>query len=527
MNDTLFKNVAIIDGTGSAAYRGDVAIANGRIAAVGNVEGDAAETVDGEGLTLAPGFIDAHGHADLFTGYDTLLGNKLEQGITSEICGQCGLGPAPVDAAKLPYYEAYYKKLGAPVHPHASSFTSFKAYLDETDRTPTGINLAYFVPHGTLRIAVMGLAPDKPTAEQTERMKTLLDEAMEAGALGLSSGLMYAPGSYADAEELTALVSVVGRHGGIYTSHIRNQAEGLLESVKETIDVARAGGARANISHHKASGMRNWGRVKESSALIHNADIPTTHDVYPYTAASTTIWGTVPPRFQRMGQDGFLAFLSDRANRDGLRRAIFEPDEEFDNAIGSGGFGSILILNAAKTPKAEGKTIEAYANERGVEPFDAYIELMLENELGVTYAGFEMAEEDVRTLLSDPSCMFCTDGLYMAGMAMTHPRATGSFPRILGKYVREEKLISLPEAIRKMTGYPADVYGFKTKGRIAAGMDADLVLFDANRITDRADYTHPLAPNEGIIRIYVNGALAVLNGKSTGVKNGRTLRPGK
>lgn len=524
MNDIVFKNVAVIDGTGNDAYIGDVATANGKITAVGNIAGDAAETVNGEGLTLAPGFIDAHGHADLFTGYDTLLANKLEQGITSEICGQCGLGPAPVDPAKFPYYEAYYKKLGAPVHPHASSFTSFKAYLDEMDNTPTGINLAYFVPHGTLRIAAIGLAPDKPTAEQTEHMKTLLDEAMEAGALGLSSGLMYAPGSYADRDELVELASVVGRHGGIYTSHIRNQAEGLLDGVKETIDVARAAGARANISHHKASGMRNWGRVKESSALIHNADIPTTHDVYPYTAASTTIWGTVPPRFQRMGQDGFLAFLSNKANFDELKRAIFEPDEEFDNAIGSGGFSSILILNAPKTPAAEGKTIEAYAIARNIEPFDAYIELMLQNELGVTYAGFEMAEEDVRTLLSDPSCMFGTDGLYMAGMSMTHPRAIGSFPRILGRYVRDEKLISLPEAIRKMTGYPADVYGFKTKGRIAVGMDADLVLFDANRITDHADYTNPLAPNEGIARVYVNGALSVLNGKSTGVKNGKTLR---
>jgi N-acyl-D-amino-acid deacylase len=525
MLDLVIRNAAVVDGTGAEPFRADVSVQSGVITAVGHETNAAAREVDGTGLTLAPGFIDVHGHSDLFTGFDPFLAGELEQGITAQLCGQCGLGPAPVSAETLPYYQAYYQKLGAPIHPHAAAFTSFGAYLHEMDHTPTGIHLGYFIPHGTLRLAAMGMSPEVPTAAQLERMETLLDEGMRAGALGLSTGLMYAPGSYAQREELAALARIVGRYHGVYTSHMRNQGDRLLESVQETIDIAREGGARANISHHKACGRSNWGKVRESCALIHAADIPVTHDVYPYTAASTTIWGTVPPSLQRLGQEGFLAFLKEPENVKALRDAIFHPQEDFDNAVLNAGYDGILILNAAVVHDAEGKSIRQYADALGVDPFDAYVRLMVENQLGVTYADFEMAEEDVRTLIADPACLFGTDALYMKGMDMTHPRAIGSFPRILGRYVREERVLTLAQAVRKMTGLPAETYGLARKGRIVPGCDADLVLFDAERICDHADYAAPLTPNEGIEEVYVNGALAVLHGKATGVRNGRTLRP--
>ncbi len=525
MIDLLIKNASVLDGTGSAALIKDVAVQNGKIAAVGKLdELETAETIDASGLTLTPGFIDVHGHSDLFAFVDPLRASKLCQGITTELCGQCGLGPAPLRDQFFPYYTAYFKKQGAPIYPDAQSFTSFSAYLKRMEALKTGVNLAYFIPHGTLRMAAMGLSPAKATQSQLSDMLSMVREGMQAGALGVSSGLMYAPGSFADEAELTAVCIGVGEYGGIYTSHMRNQAELLIESVEETIRVAKNSGSKANISHHKASGKANWGKVQRSSKLIHCASIPCTHDVYPYTAASTTISATLPPKYLKMDQDDFLEHITKKENHSALEKAIFSPSEDFDNTLGSCGYDAILVLNAPKSPMAEGKTIRQYAGLLGIEPFDAYIKLMLENQLAVTYAGFEMDEDDVCTLIKDDLCMFGTDALYVQGMPMTHPRAIGSFPRILGRYVREQHLISLEEAIRKMTWLPAQAYGLDNKGRIEEGYDADMVLFNPETIIDHSDFSSPLLPNEGIERVYVGGRLAVLNDRATGEMNGKLLR---
>ncbi|MDD3921302.1 MAG: amidohydrolase family protein, partial [Eubacteriales bacterium] len=264
MLDVKIRNASILDGTGSAAFTGDVGIANGKIVRVGCVEEQAAQTVDGTGLILAPGFVDVHSHSDLFAFVDPLRASKLCQGITTEICGQCGLGPAPIDERFFPYYTAYFQKQGAPIYPDAAAFTSFSKYLARMETLATGTHLAYFIPHGTVRMAAMGLSPEKADTKQVAHMRELVRDGMAAGALGLSSGLMYAPGNFADEAELTALVEEVGAYNGIYTSHMRNQADKLIDSVRETIRVAQNGGARANISHHKASGKANWGKVKDS-----------------------------------------------------------------------------------------------------------------------------------------------------------------------------------------------------------------------------------------------------------------------
>lgn len=524
MFDCIIKNAAIIDGTGSPSFTADIALAQGKIAAIGNISADAEEVMDASGLTLAPGFIDVHGHSDLFAFVDPLRASKLCQGITTEICGQCGLGPAPVSEEFYPHYTGYFQNQGAPIYPECKQFTNFGAYLKHMDTLPLGINLVYFIPHGTVRMAVMGLSPAAPTPSQLCRMQDMVEDAMQNGAVGLSSGLMYAPGSFAHKEELEALCHVIGRYNGIYSSHIRDQSDFLEQSVQETITVAQHGGARANISHHKASGRQNWGKVTATCRMIREAAIPVTHDVYPYAASSTVISSTVPPRYLKMGSDMLLRHLQDAAYHKAFESAIFQPEEEFENPLLSCGYDGILIINATVTEDAIGKTITQYAKFLGTTPFQAYMKLLVDNALAVTYIGFSMSEQDVDTLIRDPLCMFGTDALYVAGMPMTHPRAIGSFPRILAKSVREKQLITLPEAIRKMTLLPAETYGIKNKGWIAVGYDADLVLFNAQTINDFADYTAPLLPNTGIARVYVNGSLAVENDNATGVKNGRVVR---
>ncbi|MPM37071.1 N-acyl-D-glutamate deacylase [bioreactor metagenome] len=258
--------------------------------------------------------------------------------------------------------------------------------------------------------------------------------------------------------------------------------------------------------------------------MIHNAKIPVMHDVYPYAASSTLIRSTLPPNVQKMDQDDIITYLKDVNNHEQLKKSIFNPDKNFESPLASCGYDGILIFDAAHTKDAIGKTIEQYADYLGIQPFDAFIKILTENSLGAGYIGFSMSEDDVETLVADSLCMFGTDGLYVPGMPMTHPRAIGTFPRILGRYVREKHVLTLEEAIRKMTSLPAKFYGLENKGEINVGMDADIVLFDAERIIDHSDYQQPLLQNEGIHFVIVNGKIAVEYDKYLGIKNGALLK---
>ena len=524
MLDYLIQNASVIDGTGAPARKMDVGIRNGKIVLGG---GESAEvTIDAGGKTLAPGFIDVHAHTDLFAFADPLCGAKLAQGITTEICGQCGLSPAPTAAAHMQEYVGYYKHQGAPIYPNAEALTSVPALMETLDGLHTGINMALFAAHGTLRIAAMGLSPKAPDAKEMDTMKSLLREAVDAGAMGLSTGLMYAPGSFADTEELKELCRAVSGTDAIYTSHIRNQGNQLRESVQEAIDAAEAGGLRVNISHHKAVGRANWGAVRDTTEMIRKAG--GTHDVYPYTASSTTLGATLPPTVQKQGYDVFLHRIAEASYRSELEDMILNPVEEWDNDILHCGFGGILIISAPATPDALGKTIEQYAGILGVKPFDAYWKLLADNKMSVGDICFSMSSKDVDYLVTAHDCMFGTDSLYAQGlMEMTHPRAIGTFPKILGEFVRDRDLLTLEEAVRKMTAMPAEIYGLKGKGRITDGLDADIVLFDPATIGETCTYVEPLKPNVGIDKVFVNGKLAVEGGKPTGARAGRVLRQGR
>ncbi len=522
MLDYLIKNATVIDGSGKKGSVLNIGIKNGKL--VINPQTDSAlEMIDATGLTLSSGFIDTHGHSDLFAFIDPLRASKLCQGITTEIGGQCGISPAPIAIEHFADYCSYYKALGAPIYPNAESFKSVGNLLDTIETLNMGINLAMFTAQGSLRLAVKGLNPSPATEDEIKLMGKLARESLEEGSLGLSTGLMYAPGVFTTTEELTRLCSYLKGTNAIYTSHIRNQGNGLIDSVKEALEIAKKAGLKANVSHHKAVGKENWGKVEQTTKMLKEAGA--THDVYPYIASSTTLSATLPPKFVKMGMENILKGLNDKAFIDDLENSIIHPTEKWDDDLLECGFDGILIISSPNTPEALGLTIEQYANKLGLRSFDAFIKLLKENEGAVSDICFSMSQADVDYLVAEPTCMYGTDSLYVPGfMTMTHPRAIGTFPLILGDYVRERKLLSLEESIRKMTGFAADVYGLENKGYVREGFDADLVVFDYKTVNAKCSYQKPLEENIGIKYVFVNGKLAVKDGKTTGVKNGHVLR---
>lgn len=530
MLDLLIKNVSVLDGTGSLPYRASVGVKDGKIAAIlRSGEPDAVSVIDGSGRTITPGFIDAHGHSDLDIFNDPGFAYKLRQGITTEICGQCGWTHAPVSEKGYMYVSGYFSHLNAFLPEKLKNIT-FGQYLDEIDKLPLGVNVGLLVGHGTLRLNAMGLKNCGPTHEEMDEMKALAGEAMQSGALGMSSGLMYAPGSFSNVDEISEICSVVSKYNGIYGSHLRNQGTRLLESVEETIEAGRRSGVPVVISHHKATGKSSWGKVRQSVEIINRANgdgINVYHDVYPYIATSTTLDAALPPSAKAGGLEKLIENLKDSGYREKLRSQIFDPVEDWDNDLKETGYNGFLIVQSPATPDAVGKTITEYAALGGTEPYDAFIELLTANRLEVMDVCFSLCEEDLETVLKDGRCMIGTDGLYKKGCAMTHPRAVGTFPRVLGRYVRERGIVTLSEAVRKMTSLPAQVYRLRGKGLIREGMDADLVVFDPETIIDRADFVSPFESNVGIDYVMVNGRIAVDHDKVTGAGAGKVIRKAK
>jgi len=527
MLDLLIKNVSVIDGSGRKPYSANVGVKSGKIFSIGRSTPSAHEVIDGNGKTLAPGFIDAHGHSDISIFNDPQCALKLRQGVTTEICGQCGFGHAPVTSDGGAFVVGYYNYLKYNMPDNYSEFTTFKEYLNAVEKLPLGINLGMLLGHGTVRLNVMGLESRKPSEAELIRMKELTSEAMESGALGLSSGLMYAPGSFSDAEELSALCDVVKEHNGVYASHIRNQGKRLVQSVEEAIAAGKNSGTPVIISHHKATGKPNWGNVKESVAFIHNANAQgheVHHDVYPYLATSTTLNATLPPSLMALGLEKLLEKLQTNEFKESLHQQIFQPTEEWDNDLLETGYDGIMIVEAENTPDAVGKTISEYATIKKLDPFDAYIELLVLNKLAVTDVCFSLCNEDLEFVMKDKLCMIGSDGIYQKGSSMTHPRAVGTFPRVLGRYVRERGLLELPEAIMKMTSLTATTYNLSNKGLIKEGFDADLVLFNPAAIIDQSSFVSPFESNLGIDYVIVNGKIAVDHDRCMDVAAGKVLR---
>jgi N-acyl-D-amino-acid deacylase len=527
MYDLIIRHARVIDGTGNPWFSADVAIAGGAIAAVGRLSGEASRTIDAPGLCLCPGFIDVHAHGD-FTPFDkTVVDYKLRQGITTEVNGNCGFSAAPVDPATVGLVRRAVEGFIAPAQGVPWNWRSLGEYLDCIAQAKLAINVAPLVGHGALRAAAMGYARRAPSAAELATMKALMREAMEQGAFGLSTGLVYVPGAYAQTDEIVEIAKVAAHHGGLYATHMRNEAERLFEAFEEAIHIGWQAEIPVQISHHKAAGRPNHGKVRHTLQRLdeeRRRGLDITVDQYPYTAASTTLASVLPPWAQEGGVPQILERLRDAATRRDIKAAMASDPQHGENMLRGSRWDEVLIasVKTARNKVYEGKHLQQIAEMRGEEPLDSVFNLLLEEECAVAMIVFTMAEEDVRTVLRHPATMIGTDGIWSHGKP--HPRIYGTYPRILGTYVREEGVLSLEEAIRKMTSFPAQKFGLWRKGMVRQGMDADLLLFDPHTIAERSSFQDPHQYPVGLPYVIVNGQVAVDQGRYTGIFAGRVLR---
>ncbi len=492
--DVLLRGGTVYDGSGAEGVIGDLAIRGERIVAVGRCEADAAgRTIDCTGLVIAPGFIDLHTHCDegLRRRDKRLNVNYLTQGCSTVVTGNCGGGP--VRAAE---------------------------FLDRVDRQGAGTHVAHLVPHGSVRRAVLNGADRPPNADELKRMKDLIDAGMREGAWGMSTGLIYVPGTYAQTEELVELAKVVATHGGIYVSHIRDEADRLLESVREAIQIGRSAGLPVHISHFKVVGRPNWGLVRQAAALVEEArgaGLRITADQYPYIATSTSLTDTLLPATEipggrkdlvkRMKADADL----DRAVREVVGRRLARTRR-------------VAIAASKNFPEFVGKSLRQIAAERDTDVID--LALQIHADGGASVVSFCLAEEDVRYVMGLPWVATGSDGstLLPNPDARPHPRSFGTFPRKIGRYARMENVLSVAQAIRGASGLPADILGMTDRGYLRPGCYADVVVFDPEELIDRATFEDPDQYSAGVRYLFVDGQLALEDGEPTGRLPGRPLR---
>lgn len=540
MFDLLIQNARIIDGTGSAPYPGSLAVKDGKIAGVtgncpqcqpGNPAAtEAVRTVDAAGLCLAPGFIDAHCHEDETLGNEASTYSKLSQGITTVSCGNCGESffPTSKDPEKQAIIrslkEEYLSQPDCGFRDVFDSFTSLANWRAYAETRKCAYNYVTLTGHGILRTAVMGLANRQATEEELEQMKDLLRETMEHGSRGLSSGLIYTPGCYADEHELTELCKVVAEYDGYYSVHLRNEAGFFEEAVAEAIRTAESAGCRLNLAHHKSCGKENWGKTEKTLQMIRDArarGMFVYTDVYPYLATGNYINICLPKEFFENGPEKMAVLLQDPAVRKEMKEAILSWKEgRYQNC---GGFDHILICNAPETPDAVNKTIGEYARELGRDEFEVYFDLCVANGVAGQAAYFAMSEEDLTRILLDDNAVIGTDSYNIGENNAVHPRSFGTFPLLLSEYVREKKIMPLEKMIRKMTGAAADFMGIPGKGYLKEGFDADLVLFDPETVMPRADFRNSRELADGIMEVFVAGESVYKEKKLTGNCPGRFI----
>jgi N-acyl-D-amino-acid deacylase len=524
----LIRGARVLDGSGQPEFQADVATAGDRIVDVGpRIGGPAETTLDADGLVLAPGFIDIHSHTDMSIFERPLAESKVLQGVTLEVTGNCGIGLFPADPGSRNLLTDYLKMHEGCLPAGGLEWTDFASYAARLDRLGLGLNLAPLAAHGALRIAAMGADDRSPDAGEQHRMEELLDIALRQGAWGMSTGLIYPPGSFAKTEEVIALARILARRGALYTSHIRGEGDTVLESLDEAVRIGQESGARVQVSHLKALGQRNWGRGRDALARLEaarRAGVDIGADQYPYTATSTSLSALVPAWAHAGGVAALLQRLADPALADRLRGEIGQL------LRARGGPARVTICRAASAPNAHlsGKTLEEVAKAWNAAPEPAVVRLLLEERGTVSAVYFALAEEDVEAIMAADWVAVGSDGPGMSAShdadTATHPRSYGTFPRVLGRYVRERGLLSLPAAIRKMTSLPADRLRLADRGAVRPGYAADLVLFDPATIRDRADFQHPHQYPTGVEHVFVNGRPAVRDGRLSGETPGRVLR---
>ncbi|UFS70746.1 D-aminoacylase [Geomonas sp. RF6] len=530
MASYLFKCATVVDGSGSPAFRSDVAVRDGRITTVGTGGAAGATIIDAEGLVLAPGFIDIHSHTDSTLFNYPHMESKAFQGVTLEVTGNCGLGVFPVRQSHRKEFSDFLRMHDFTLPGGDFAWSDFSSYADAVERAGIALHQAPLVGHASLRIAGLGLENRPPTEAELERMRHLLEEALSQGAWGMSTGLIYPPGSYATTEEIIALARILARSSAIYTSHIRGEGESLYDALDEAVRIGREAEVRVQISHLKAMGQSNRGgarKVLERLAKARGTGVDIAADQYPYHASATTLSAIVP----QWAHEGGVASLLERLQDQELsERIMAEMAREIAQREGASG---IVVSNCATRANRplSGRTLEQVGRHWGCTPEEAAARLIVEEEGAVGAIFFSMAEEDVEEILKERGVAVGSDGnaLEAGGAAgeATHPRSYGTFPRVLGHYVRERQLLSLESAVHKMTGLPAQRIGLSDRGVIRPGFAADLVLFDPATIADRADYSQPHRYAQGVVHLFVDGEPVIENGKGTGNLPGRVLRRGQ
>ena len=513
----------VFDGLGNPPARSNVYVSADRIARVSLDAGLAAdETISASGLAVAPGFIDTHSHSDLLFFSDPLAKSKITQGVTTEIVGQDGFSVAPIRKEIQPELARYLSGLAGQLEDW--KWDTFDSYLSQISELHTAINVASLVGNGTLRALTVGFDRRAPSEEELEQMKTLLAEAMEQGAVGMSSGLIYALSSYADENELVELCTVAARYGGVHVTHMRNEADRLMESVDEAIRITRRSKIPLHISHHKAVGRSNWGKTKQTLERIDSEiarGLSISCDVYPYTAGSTMLSALLPPWALEGGPKALRERLRDPELSGRIMKELQEGSPSWSSYAQLAGWDKILITYCKAPREVEGKSLAQISKEWSKPPAQTVVDLLLESEEAVSMVVFHISEDDVRRVVAHRCSTICTDGLLIGN---PHPRAYGAFPRVLRRYVIEEKMLALESAIKKMTSVPASIFGLKDRGIIKEGAFADLVIFDPQQIRDTATYENPRQFAEGIRCVVVNGQAVLREGRLSETRPGRALR---
>ena len=519
MYDILIKNARIADGTGNPMYHADVAVKDGKVARIGyNLRVDAKRVIDGTGKVLAPGFIDAHSHLD--TGIEAAhrCHHMLQQGVTTIIGGMCGDSPVPFTEE---HFSECLRSIGGS-HSEESlrARASLADYRRHLEQFPLGANVTFLIGHGLLRAAVLGYENRVATPAELAKMQRLLRQCMEEGAMGVSFGLIYPPGVYSDTEELIALAQVVAEYGGVITAHVRGEGERLIEATHEMLQVVRATGVRYVHSHHKAMGSpMNWNKTAATISMMERAIVEGFDvfcDQYPYIASSNGLKACIPQRLHALGVENMVEMVTDPARRAAIRPEVLKV------TASERPFRYTMIGDSVSHPDYNGRMLNEIADEKGVEPFDLLCDVLRDDKMTTKAIYFSMCEEDIARVMQWNRTMFGTDGGY-GQKPNDHPRTFGTFPRILGRYVREKQIITLENAIRKMTYLPAMVYNLPTKGLIREGMDADLVLFDPKTVDDLGDFKQPNRGNTGFACVVVNGEIALENDDVTGILAGKLL----
>jgi N-acyl-D-amino-acid deacylase len=525
---TLIESGWIVDGTGRARYKSSLAVEDELIADIGIIQcaGGFDRVIDAEGLIVAPGFIDTHSHSDLEVMVNPYVEAKIRQGVTTELLGQDGISMAPLPKRYISPWRKNLAGLDGDSDELDWNYETTDGYLKALEEKGVGLNESYLIPHGNVRMEAMGLDNRKPSPKELEHMREITRREMEVGAFGLSTGLIYMPCAYAETTELIELCKVVAEFDGAFVVHQRSEADSILSSMEEVIEIGRRSGVKIHFSHFKVCGRKNWGLIDQVVALLDKAaadGIRTSFDQYPYVAGSTMLSVILPPWAHDGGTDKLLERLRSSELRERMIHDIEHGIPGWDNFVDFAGFDQIFVTSVKTDANQDlvGKNLHEIGEIRGKNPYDAAFDLLLAEENAVGMVDFYGTEEHVIRFLTRPEQNVCTDGL-LGGKP--HPRVFGSFPRVLGKYVREEKALTLEDAIRKMTSRPAETFGYERRGSLKVSNFADIVVFNPDAIIDKGTFVDPVQFPEGIEHVMINGHAVLSAGNYNRQLAGKVLR---